>query len=343
MSRTALALLALLAASNLVAGLVGGLARLGVLTHPLAQALLPHHGALMMAGFFGSVIALERAVALQRGLWVPASAALAGWLLVLLPAPVALAGLAWAASAAGLALLYLWAAHHRKVSLPLAVEASATLALLVGTTSWAMGEDAAARLGWSAFILLTVAGERRELTALANLPTWSRRAFVLLWLALLFSVALARPAPALALPLWWAAALGLAAWLARFDIGLRAWRAPGWPRHTARCLMVGIAWLAVAAALGLARQAAAWHVLWLGFVWAMVFAHAPIMLTALARLRPVYTPWAMAPVALMSLGVALRTAATLAGWPALLAAAAGAQTLALVAFALVMVRALRGR
>lgn len=343
MNRTALALLALLAASNLIAGLAGGLARLGVLTHPLALALLPHHGALMMAGFFGSVIALERAVALRRGLWVPSAAALAGWLLVLLPAQALVAGLIWAASGAGLALLYAWAAHHRKVTLPLAVEASATLALLVGTTGWAMGQETAARLGWSAFILLTVAGERRELTALVNLPAWGRRVFVLLWLALLVSVLLAQSALALALPLWWASALGLAAWLACFDIGLRAWRAQGWPRHTARCMIVGVAWLAVAAALGLACQAAAWHVLWLGFVWAMVFAHAPIMLPALARLRPVYTPWALAPVALMGVGVALRAVATWAGWPTLLAAAAVAQVLALVAFAAVMVRAVRAR
>ena len=50
--------------------------------------------------------------------------------------------------------------------------------------------------------------------------------------------------------------------------------------------MVGYVWLALAAVLGLLGQTVAWHTLWLGFVMAMVFGHAPIMLPALAGWRP---------------------------------------------------------
>ncbi|HSJ99182.1 MAG TPA: hypothetical protein VLC53_19060, partial [Myxococcota bacterium] len=54
--------LLLLAAASLVAGIAGGLARLGApLELPAAAA---SHGALMIGGFLGTGISLERAVAL---------------------------------------------------------------------------------------------------------------------------------------------------------------------------------------------------------------------------------------------------------------------------------------
>ena len=59
----AVALCALLAALNLLAGASGGLARLGL---PVPGPALVLHGAVMACGFFGTLIALERAVALRR-------------------------------------------------------------------------------------------------------------------------------------------------------------------------------------------------------------------------------------------------------------------------------------
>ena len=59
--RAGVVLSALFAASNLLAGVSGGLARLGL---PVPGAALGVHGAVMTCGFFGTLIALERAVAL---------------------------------------------------------------------------------------------------------------------------------------------------------------------------------------------------------------------------------------------------------------------------------------
>ena len=74
--------LAIAAAASLVAGLTGGLARLGVVA-PVGD-MADMHGAIMASGFFGTLISLERAVADGRlaALLVPAVSA-AGAVLLL--------------------------------------------------------------------------------------------------------------------------------------------------------------------------------------------------------------------------------------------------------------------
>lgn len=343
-SRRTLALVALLAVAALLGALGGGLARLGTLPSagagPTGPDALAQHGALMMAGFFGSVIALERAVALQRGLWVPALAA-AGALVGWMHGGWALSAALWLASALGLCGLYAWAARHRAASLPLAVEAAGALALFMGTLAWWRGDALAARLGWSAFLLLTIAGERRELMRLVPLPRWAQALFHPLWLGMLSAPWLAATGCDAALPLWWGLCAALAAWLLRFDVARRLLRAPGWAGHTAICLVSGYGWLVLAALLGLAGRAEAWHALWLGFVMAMVFGHAPIMLPALAGWRPRPTRWALLPLALMGGSLALRTLAPWLPWPGALAWAGAGHGLALLGFAAVMGWAVR--
>jgi hypothetical protein len=343
--RIGVALVALLAIANLLGAVGGGLVRLGSLgaaaAGPTGTQAVAAHGAVMMAGFFGTLIALERAVALRRGLWVPAAAGVGGvlvWALGWWRVGEAL----WLASALGLFGLYVWAAWRRAFSLPLAVEASGALALLAGTLGYAVASLELARLGWSAFLVFTIAGERRELTRLVRLPRWSSSAFVAIWAALGLSIALAAAdlLPA-ALGLWWSALAALAAWLLRFDVATRQWRARGWSGHTAICLSVGYGWLGLAAAFAFAGHPVAWHLVWLGFVMAMVFGHAPIMMPALAGWRPEPTRWALLPLGVLGASLALRAAATSAGWPAGLAAAGAGHALAFVLFGAIMVRAVR--
>jgi hypothetical protein len=162
------------------------------------------------------------------------------------------------------------------------------------------------------------------------------------WGALALALALAAfGASGVAMPLWWLALGALALWLLRFDVATKQWRAKGWAGHTAICLSVGYGWLLLAAGLGLAGHLVAWHGLWLGFVMAMVFGHAPIMLPALAGWRPEPTRWALLPLGVLGLSQALRTVAAPAGWAAGLAVAGAGHALAFVLFGAVMVRAVR--
>lgn len=342
--RWAIGAVALMAILNLLGAVGGGLVRLGSLP---AQAIGPTgahavgaHGAVMMAGFFGALIALERVVALRRGLWVPVLAALGGWLAWGAGQWSAAGGL-WIASATGLVWLYVWAGWQRAMSLPLAVEASGALALVIANAAFACGQTDAARVGWSAFLVLTIAGERRELTRLVRLPGWASKAFLLVWASAVAAVLLAPWMPDVAQTLWWVTLVLLASWLLRWDVATRQWRARGWAGHTALCLVVGYVWLAVAAVLGLQGQTVAWHVLWLGFVMAMVFGHAPIMLPALAGWRPEPTRWALLPLAVLGASLALRVLASVTNGPAGLAAAGAGHALAFVLFGVVMVRAVR--
>ena len=52
-----------LAAISLLSGIAAGLARMGVVIAEPAAAAAPLHGVLMVSGFFGTLIGLERAVA----------------------------------------------------------------------------------------------------------------------------------------------------------------------------------------------------------------------------------------------------------------------------------------
>ena len=342
--RWAIGMAALMAILNLLGAVGGGLVRLGSLPAqelgPTGAHAVGGHGAVMMAGFFGALIALERVVALRRGLWVPVLAALGGWLGWGAGQWTAAGGL-WVASAAGLVWLYAWAGSNRAMSLPLAVEASGALALVVANAAFALGQTDAARIGWSAFLVLTIAGERRELTRLVKLPGWASQAFLFVWAGSVAAVLLALWRPDLASPLWWTTMALLAAWLLRWDVASRQWRARGWAGHTAICLLVGYVWLGVACLLGLSGQAVAWHALWLGFVMAMVFGHAPIMLPALAGWRPEPTRWALLPLGVLGASLALRVVASVTGWPTGLAVGGAGHALAFVLFGAVMVRAVR--
>lgn len=342
--RWAVGAVTLMAILNLLGAVGGGLVRLGALPAlglgPTGTHAIGAHGAVMMAGFFGALIALERVVALRRGLWVPALAALGGWLAWGAGQWTAAGGL-WVASAAGLVWLYAWAGSHRALSLPLVVEASGALALLVANAAFLAGLIDADRIGWSAFLVLTIAGERRELTRLVRLPDWASKAFLLVWAGSVAAVLAALLRPDLAAVLWWITMALLAAWLLRWDVATRQWRAKGWAGHTAICLVVGYVWLAVAAVLGLLGQTIAWHALWLGFVMAMVFGHAPIMLPALAGWRPEPTRWALLPLAVLGASLALRVGASVTGWAAGLSTAGAGHAVAFVLFGAVMVRAVR--
>ncbi len=334
----------MLAALNLLAGISGGLARLGL---PMPTAPLALHGSIMVCAFFGTVIALERAVALQRlpGLLAPLAAGTGGLLAWGAQSPAA-AQIAWTLAAAVLVALYIHAGRSRAWSLHLTVEMAGAACWLAGTLIWAAGDPVAGVAGWVAFLVLTIAGERRELMQMIRLPAVARALFVVAVAMLLLAVALSPVAADLAASLFWLACMLLALWLLRWDLAPRKWQAAGWPGHTAQCLTVGYLWLLAGALLGLygvfspgPLAATGLHAVLLGFVFAMVFGHAPIILPALLRLRPAYSGWARVPLWLLAASLLSRIHGGATGDVLWLAVAGAGHALALIGFAVVMVRA----
>jgi len=304
--------LALTAAASLVAGLTGGLARLGVVA-PVGDTA-DMHGAIMASGFFGTLISLERAVADGRlaALLVPAVSA-AGAVLLLCGYAEATAPLFLAA---GLGLTALTALAAWK--LPTLFTGLMTVAAAlwpVGTLFWISGRSLP-EVGyvWLGFLILTVVAERIELSRLLR-PTLAARGLLVVLVGL-FALALGLGQP------WQGSALlslslaGIALWLLKEDIALRTVRTRGFARFSALLLICGYGWLIVAAAsLALLPPGetvyghdAAIHAIAVGFILSMVFAHAPIILPAVTGAPVRYVPILYLPAALLQVAIGLRIA-----------------------------------
>ena len=351
----AVPLLALGAALALISGLAGGLVRMGwPLLPERALAPVALHGALMVCGFFGFVISLERAAALhQRLAWAAPALAALGTLAALALQPGA-AALAWLAAGLVLTLAYAGVLRRTPV-LHVAVEGAGALCWAGGTLLWMLDRPFSVVVAWwGSFLVLTIAGERRELARFVPLSAGARSGYLAV-LALQATALVVLAVPwhdhPLAAGAWWASMALLALWLLRFDLACRAGiNRAGWALHTARCLRLGYAWLALAGGWGVANALRGMpldapgplHMLLLGFVFAMVFGHAPIVLPALLR-GAIAAPSGitLAPVLAMSAGVALRGLGDALGAAPLRAGAGALQALAILAFAAVMLTRLR--
>ena len=321
------------------AGLLAGLARLGFAVP--AGILAGQHGPLMICGLFGTLISLERAVAMAKP-WpylAPGLSAL-GVAALLAGVPHLWTTLSFVAAAAVLALASLQLWRGQKV-LHLAVLALAALMWLLGNLLWLReGHVLSAVPAWAAFLVLTIAGERLELSRFLPTPQSARRQFAVLTLLLMAGALLPQNL------LFALALVGLVAWLLRHDIVRRTLRQEGLPRYIAVCLASGYVWLLASALLMLvssgfdpqsALRDASLHALLLGFVFSMVFGHAPIVLPAVARLRLPYHPVLYLPLFLLQLSLALRLLAGLSGDFALRQQAALGNAGALALFALTVV------
>lgn len=297
-----------------MAGLWGALARLGWTT-PFGSSLASLHGPLMISGLFGTVIGLERAVALGPR-WNYAAPTLSGLgtLALLLGMPVAWGAGAYAAAAAVLAAGSLLITIRQPAVFTGALLFGA-LAWLAGNILWLLGRSVPDLVGWwLTFLVLTIAGERLELSRLLPLRRGSEAMF-------LFAVGLLLAGAQNGLMTENGAVLfGLALvvttmWLLRHDIARVNIRRSGQTRFMAACMLSGYVWLGLAG-LGLIAfppsgsgfaYDTALHAVLIGFVLSIVFGHALIILPALTRIRVQYAPRLYVPLLLLHTSVALRT------------------------------------
>ena len=220
--------LLLLGIFTLLAALWAGMLRIGLTLPPLTPTLSGGHGPLMIAGFLGTVIGLERAVAMGRA-WMFAAPALAalGGLLIIFGAPPVAGALSITLSSVVLILLFIQIVRLQPALFNYVLTLAAAV-WLGGNLFWLFGTPITHVVpAWAGFLVLTIAGERLELTRLLRI---SRAGTAALLIVLAVVVAGAFIAPGNYSLGWRVTGLGLAAvslWLLQYDIARRTVRGAG--------------------------------------------------------------------------------------------------------------------
>lgn len=311
----------------LLFGLDAALLRTGTPAPVESASLADLHGALMLFGFLGTVISLERAVAVQHHSFrfrklaylSPLLSALAT--ITLIASAVAdlnvdyqFAAFLWAA--AFLVLVIMYAAIWRvQPGAALALQILGAVAALSGALLWGRGYTIPAILPWwTAFLVFTIVGERLELARVAFIGKMAENRVVIEALFLQIALLLTLFSPNLGYALLGASLLALMLDMAAHDVARRVIKTTGITRFGAVCMLTGYFWGAVSGAFWLIygqtfggfSYDVVVHALTLGFAMAMIFAHVSVIAPAIAG-RPIpYTPVFWVIFALLETGLVLR-------------------------------------
>jgi hypothetical protein len=307
----------------LLAAMWAGLLRIGWTLPPLTATLAGEHGPLMVAGFLGTLISLERSVALGRPwTYAPPLLAALGVVALVLGLPLPLSFSLVVLSSLGLIAVFVLIMRRQP--------ALFNFTMLVGAVAWLVGNvlELAGQpvyrvvYWWAGFLILTIVGERLELSRLRRLSEAGKTLFLTAGALFLTGLFLASIVPEPGVRFAGAGMLALALWLSRYDIARRTVRQKGLTRYIAVCMLSGYVWLGLSGVLALLigpmpagpQYDAILHTVFLGFVFAMIFGHAPIILPAVLKIPLQYGALFYAPLALLEVSLTVRVAGDLLGW-----------------------------
>ena len=315
--------LVLAALACLVCGVWGGLVRLYWTLVPLTSfnvSWVTFHGPLMVGGFLGTLIGVERATALGRWWGYAGPLLTAAGALALALGLVGSTGPLFIVLGSLAVVLVTCVLFLRQPSLDLGLLVGGTVAWLVGNVLWFEGWELSETIHrvvfwWFGFLLLTIFAERLELSrflAISNL----QRALAAAAVAAYFVGLLARPSwPLGGERIMGTAMLAMALWLFRNDVARRTLHRGGLARYIAVCLLTGYLWLAIVG-LGLWMHEplppygvlydSILHAFFLGFVVSMIFAHAPIILSAVLGVSVPFSRWLYFPLILLHVSLLVR-------------------------------------
>ena len=328
--------MALLIGAGLAAllGLVAALIRADLI-HPSGRVPLADlHGGLMVYGFLGAAIGLERAVAYRSGgsgkpAWgfLAPALGLLGSLLCLLsllasscgaaPAWVKvelIGGIPWTLSMLVLTAMYL-AIWRRQPSAEVLIQVLGSLVGLVGAAGWVAGLDAAVLAPtWLFFLVLTIVGERVELARAVFSDVRLESGILGLSLLAVLMLPVQAMAPSVGYPL-----LGLSLGLlllvmASHDVAKGTFRHGGLPGFMGTCMLSAYAWGLLAALIWMLApldSSTYWgdmalHALAVGFIMTMVIAHVCMIVPSVIRRPLPFHPLLWGAWAFMQVGLLIR-------------------------------------
>ncbi len=284
---------------TLLAAMWAGLLRLGWAFPPIQPGWPAQHGLLMVSGFLGSLISLERAVSLRkRWTYGPPILTAVGALFVLAGVPgvfgpaLITVGSVW--------LLFVYALILRILpSLFNAVMALGGIFWVIGNILWLQQfPPALASFWWQGFLILTIVGERLELSRVLRLTRYVQGLLVGALGVYVLGLVGTFVVPDMGARVVGIGMIALAFWLLRYDVATRTVRLTELPRFVAIALLTGYIWLGIGGGITLVAGYTAGgflydaflHAIYLGFVFSMIFGHAPIIFPAVLNLPIHYTP-----------------------------------------------------
>jgi hypothetical protein len=167
---------------------------------------------------------------------------------------------------------------------------------------------------------MTIAGERLELSRVLMLKPASRTIFKIAVAVFTLGLVLSLFAFDLGLKVGGAGLILLGGWLLRYDIARHTIKKTGLTRYIAACLLPGYVWLIVGGVLWVLYGGQAFagplydallHSLFLGFVFSMIFGHAPIIVPAVVPIDITYHWRFYIPLVLLQASLVVRILADL--------------------------------
>lgn len=352
--RTRLGRLSLLffAVISLFGGIVLGLYRIGFQSPPSFPLPPLLHPALMISGFLGTVIALERAVAYAKVFGYLAPLLNLVSIAAMLATPQGFAAPLFALLAGTLLAGVMLSFFQREPTLHAAILGFAPFFWMTGSLLWLLGYPfPKIDPWWAIFLVLTIAGERLELSRIRGLPKNTPYVFIVI---ILFMTSGALSSFFSLKNGWTISAVGfvlLGLWLLRHDMAVINLKQKGLPRFIALSLLTGYIWLVISGILiffwdGLAGgfiYDSFLHALFLGFLFSMIFGHAPIIFPAILMVGIKYSGVFYIHLVLLHLSLAVRLVGDMVAHPELRMWAGGFNGVAIILFLVATVSSLRPR
>jgi hypothetical protein len=306
----------------LLTAMWAGLVRMGWAIPPLQPNLTGIHGPLMVSGFLGTLIGLERAVGLGLK-WTygaPVLTAL-GAIALIFNLPGWIGALLITLGSAVMVAVFTYIVKHQP-ELHAYTMAAAAAFWVGGNLLWLFGQPISVAVAWWAgYLVLTIAGERLELSRLIFISKAARGLFVGIVAVYLAGAATVVLNYTTGWRITGLAMFALAAWLMINDIARRTIRQSGLTRFIAACMLSGYVWLGFGGLLALrygflvgGTYDAVLHSVFLGFVFSMIFGHAPVIFPAVLGVQMPFRLAFYLHLALLHLSLILRVGAALAEW-----------------------------
>lgn len=299
----------MLAIVSLLAGLWTGLTRLGWdMTHLNATA---HHGAIMVGGFLGTLISLEKAIPLQKKTFLVVPVISASSIAFFLTGHFSLSLQVLIMASIGLCTIY--AVYlNRQFDLPL-------LLMFLGAFFWMVGNILLLTKNfypmsfpwWMAFLLFTIVAERLELSKF--LPVTRTTKNILLIFLGIFLLGALLPFHGYGTYFSGVSLILISVWLMRFDVIRITIKKKELTRFTGVALLSGYValfldgfFLIVFPDTPFAYDAVL-HTFFIGFVFCMIFAHGPIIFPGVlgSSVKP-YHPFLYLPLILLVISIVMR-------------------------------------